>query len=311
MRKLLTLWIALVALAFAVPASAQLSGGLMFPGPGMPASSGGSGCTAATNFLARTSGLSGTETTAYTTMICGLVTDGVITGTMNGANSGSGACGSTLDALYIFATNSTTTANLNLCGTSYGLTQTGTITFSADHGYTGNGSTGVLDTGFIPSSATTPNFVQNSGSVGAYVLTNRTVAQNYISLGSGSGSSYRYVQPLIGSTTAGVELNGGTFGTVAATTAQGLLVASRTNSSNISAFRNNSSTDLGPSTDASSSVTSDSIKILALNNNGVATDFSADQIAAAYIGAGVSGATHVLIANRINAYMTALSINVY
>ena len=45
MSKLLTFLIALASIIFAVhsPASAQLAGGLMFPGPGTPASSGGGG----------------------------------------------------------------------------------------------------------------------------------------------------------------------------------------------------------------------------------------------------------------------------
>jgi hypothetical protein len=170
MRKLLTLWIALAAIVgISTSSFAQLNGGLMFPGPGTPATSGGAGCTAATNFLARTSGLSGTETTAYTTMICGLVTDGVITGNLSGATG----CGSVLDGLYIFATNTTTTANLNLCGTSYGLTQHGSVTFNADTGYTGDGTTGYFDTGFNPSTAG-GNFSLNSASIGSYILTNRT-----------------------------------------------------------------------------------------------------------------------------------------
>lgn len=47
MRKLLTLLIALASIAFGVwsPASAQLAGGLMFPGPGTPASAGGGWCS--------------------------------------------------------------------------------------------------------------------------------------------------------------------------------------------------------------------------------------------------------------------------
>ena len=72
-------------------------------------SGGGGGCSAATTFLARTSGLSGTETTAYTTMICGMITDGTW---------------SLFDGLYVFATNTKTTAKLNLVSTSYGLTRT-------------------------------------------------------------------------------------------------------------------------------------------------------------------------------------------
>src|SRR5882672_3340849 len=133
-----------------------------------------------TAFLARTSGLSGTETAAYKVLINGLVADGVF---------------SLLDALYILATNTTTTANLNLISTSFGLTQTGSVTFSADHGYNGDGSTGFLSTGFTPNVGGT-QLTQNSASLGVYVLTNRTTASvNMTDIGthigfSGSGSLY-------------------------------------------------------------------------------------------------------------------------
>ncbi len=277
----------------------------------LPLAKSSSGCSQATTFISRTSGLSGTETTAYTNLICGLVTDGVITGTVNGANSGAGACGSTLDALYIFATNTTTTANLNLCGTSYGLTTTAAPSFTADQGYTGNGTTQFLSTNFNPNTATTPNYVLNSASLGAYVRTNRTTAQNYVSIGAG-GTAYAYVQPLNVAATASVDMNGFSFPTFTVTTAQGFLVASRTNGSNTSVFRNASSTDLGPLGDISTSVPIVALSIGALNDSSSGNlDFSTDQISAAYIGAGVSGATHLLISNRINAYMTALGVNVY
>jgi hypothetical protein len=71
-------------------------------------------------FLARTSGLNAAHRNAYTALIDGLVTDGVWT---------------SLDALYITATDTTTNANLNLVSSSFPLTQTGTITFTADQGY--------------------------------------------------------------------------------------------------------------------------------------------------------------------------------
>ena len=82
---------------------------------------GSGGCSQATTFIARTSGLSGTESAAYTAMICGMVTDGTWT---------------LFDALYIFATNTTTSANLNLVSTNYNITVGVAPTFSADHGYT-------------------------------------------------------------------------------------------------------------------------------------------------------------------------------
>ena len=127
MRKLFTFLIALGAIAFAFIslASAQLAGGLMFPGPGMPAATSG-GCAQATTFIARTSGgMSTTEKTAMTTMICGLVTDGIITGNMNGAGpTGTSACGTgagTLDALWIFATDVRADGHLNLCSRRSGI----------------------------------------------------------------------------------------------------------------------------------------------------------------------------------------------
>ena len=44
------------------------------------------GCTAATNYLARTTGGNeGGNAANITTLICGLVTDGVITGNLSGA----------------------------------------------------------------------------------------------------------------------------------------------------------------------------------------------------------------------------------
>src|SRR5260370_657257 len=56
-------------------------------------------CAQATSFLARTSGLSGTQQTNYTTLICGLETDGI-------------GCSSKLDALYIMGAPDATTSLL-------------------------------------------------------------------------------------------------------------------------------------------------------------------------------------------------------
>lgn len=135
-------------------------------------------CSQATNFLARTSGLSTTERNAYITMICGLVTDGIITGSMSGSGSGATACGSLLDAFYILATNTTTTAALNLCSTTYSLTTTGSPTFTADQGYVGAASAH-LDTGFNPTTATSPNMASNNASVWGWSLGTFTASSDY------------------------------------------------------------------------------------------------------------------------------------
>jgi hypothetical protein len=234
------------------------------------------------------------------------VTDGIITGTMSGANSGAGACGSLLDALYIFATNTTTTANLNLCGTSYGLTQNGSVSFSADHGYTGDGSTGYFGTGFIANSATTPNYVLNSGSIGAYDLTSRTTSATMALMGGGA-SFQTYIIPF--DTNNIVALNDSAGNNVTApANAKGLWMLSRTAVSTEVEYHNGTSyASLSPT---SSSVPDNEMFILARRGAAPAS-FSTDQESSAFIGAGLTSGQVTAISNRINAYMTALGINVY
>lgn len=268
-------------------------------------SGGGGGCSQSTTFLARTSGLSGTETTAYTNMICGLVTDSIITGTMNGANSGAGACGSVLDALYVLATNNKTTAFLNLCGTSYGLTETVTVTCTVDVGCAGNGTTGFLNTGFNPSTATTPNFAQNSASLGVYIQNNRTTNAADVAIGASDagGSVYAYIQPL--QVTYQYDMNAGNFPSAANTSTRGAWAQTRTAVSTLAVYKNNATT-LTTSSGTSSAVVSQNLFILALNGSGGAGSLSADQISFAFIGAGLTSTQAFNINTRLNQFMVDL-----
>lgn len=275
-------------------------------------------CTQATNFLARTSGLSDTETTAYGVLICGLVTDGIITGTMNGANSGSGACGSILDALYILATNNTTTAALNLCGTSYSLVTLNSPTFAADQGYTGVGGVGcntstcgMLNTQFTPNSATTPNFSQNSSSFGSYNRTSSTTASTSVTIGSRSGTNANYFQSVSTTGSFNGEISGNTFSFVGSNAnRQGAYILTRTGAAAL-AFYKNGSTTLGSDTSASTAVTASTFTILAYGPPSAATDGTLDQISAAFIGAGLTSTQAFALNNRINAYMAALGVSIY
>ena len=101
-----------------------------------------SSCAQSTAFLARTSGLDATHTSAYANLICGLVTDGVW---------------AKLDVLYTFATQDSATALLNLVSTSFAATVVGTPTFAADGGYTGTAAVSpdvhYLESNFNPTDA--------------------------------------------------------------------------------------------------------------------------------------------------------------
>jgi hypothetical protein len=320
MRKLLTFVIALTGIAFgAMSIGIAHTDGIYNPGANSvndtqgidnPKATSGASCTPgtqATNFLARTSGLSGTETTAYCNLINGLVTDGIITGTLSGA----AGCGSVLDALYIVATNTTTTANLNLCGTSFGLVKTGTVTFTADVGYTGDGSTGFLDTQWIPITNAV-NFTLNSASIGAYIQTNQVTADASVIMGSATTGEFSYMSPMNTGSVFTFNVNDNTFTGPANTTAKGAWAASRTSSSQINLYKNGSTTPFGANAAASSTaLPSSNMLLLALSNNGTPAVFTTYQGSAFFMGGGLTSTQAVAINNRINAYMTALGHAVY
>jgi hypothetical protein len=249
-----------------------------------------------TAFLARTSGLSGTETAAYKALINGLVADGNF---------------ALLDALYIFATNTTATANLNLVSTSYGLTQNGTVAFSADHGYAGDGSTGYLDTGFVPSTAA-GNYTQNSASHGTYILTPRITGATYAAMGTTAPSTSisSELVPWWTDNNTYSAVNGG-GAAAAATTVKGMWAISRTGTNTAERYLNGSPNlaDLNPS----GALPNLSFLILVRRNaiSGVASDFSTDQSSAVFMGGGLNATQAGQVSARINAYMTALGINVY
>ena len=88
-------------------------------------------CSQATAYLARTTGGNeGGNAVNITALICGLVTDGLITGTLTGR----AIAVQKLDALYILAQQNAADALLNLCGTSYSLIPANSPTFTTYRG---------------------------------------------------------------------------------------------------------------------------------------------------------------------------------
>ena len=185
-------------------------------------------CSQSTAFFARTSGLSSTEISAYDTMICGLVTDGIVTGTLTGV----AGCGTHLDALYILSTNTPATAALNICGTGLGLTVNGAPQFTPDQGYTGTGHVAdYLATGFVPSTASSPNWQLNSAHFGIYIQTNRTTPCDCVDIGTNdfTGTAYSDFVPNYRTNGMWAEVNRNDFPIVASPpSTQAMWVASRT-----------------------------------------------------------------------------------
>jgi len=247
-----------------------------------------------TAFLARTSGLSATETNAYRALINGLVADGIW---------------SLLDIFYIFATNTRTTALLNLINSSFTATEHGTVSFTADQGYTGDNSTFYLDTGW--QSTNGPNFSQNSAAFGCYILSSTSTATE-VAMGQDViwYDVLFYPQQTLGN--LGASITSTTPGTLAVANASdvGQYSALRTGATASAIYKNGSATPVATSADGSKAPSANNLFIFALNQGSPANLYRR-QMSAAWVGGGMTAAQVIQLQSRINAYMTALGINVY
>lgn len=232
------------------------------------------------------------NTAAVIALVCGLVADGTY---------------SLLDGLYVFATSSQANALKNWAGpSSHNLTLHGTCTFTAGNGFTGDASSCYLDPSFIPSSAA-GRWAQNSASFGSCILTYRTTATNYIPIGGSDGAShFAYMQgPRNSGGNIGVVLNNSTQTNIAAASSQGSWVASRTGASVFAAYKN--AANIGNPNTTSTGMPTVSLSIMADNNNGTQIQYTADQVAYSFFGAGLSSTQVTAVYNRLAAYLQAVS----
>ena len=132
-----------------------------------------SGSPEVTQFLARTSGLDSTHIAAYTALIDGLVADGIW---------------AKIDALYIFATQTSGNALVNLKSSSYLATISGSLTHTADDGYTMAGGSNYVNTGFNASTAGA-GYQQNNAHMSVWMFNNNGSMGGTVGTISGSTSS--------------------------------------------------------------------------------------------------------------------------
>jgi hypothetical protein len=239
-----------------------------------------------TAFLARTSGLDATHTNAYKALINGLVSDSLF---------------SLFDVLYIYATQDSTTALLNLISVTYSGTNANSLTFTADRGYTGDGTSAhYINLGINPSTATTPQFTQNSAHISAWNLVNAAAAQVLFSDSTASGGTNIY--PRYSNDNIYVRLNESPAGNVSTTTdARGCYLASREASNSQIAYKNGVS--LGSTSNASQAVANASLTALGESSSG-----SNWQAAMSSAGAALNATQQLNFYNRLRTYMTAVGV---
>ena len=247
-------------------------------------------------YLARTvGGNEGGNGANIATLIDGLVSDGVW---------------AKLDALYVLAQQNATDALLNLVGTSYGMTTVGllkdvpSLRSAPFTSYVGFGPfvAQYLATGFNPSTATSPQFTQNSASFGVWTIASvvEPVSQMGNSIAGSSGESHIYNDFTDGNFYA--RLNNATVGGVPVPGTKGLFVGDRASSSAVVPYWNGTA-------QASQSSTSQA----PLNSPfdvGAATGAGStgQQLSAAFIGASLGAAGQLALYNRLRTYMTSIGV---
>ena len=283
-----------LALALALLATPAWADGLSAPiaipqnAPGAamsfpPQTAVGGGCSQATAFLGR---VSTTYTTAYTTMICGMVTDGTW---------------AHLDALWVLATDTSATALTNLVSSSYPLTNV-SATFTANTGYASPATGDYLSTTYNFSTGTA--FTQNDASMGVWTLETSCLALR--ALEDSAASNYEMVLPCFASS-AYTWLNAGTAqGSIAISNfGAGLISFERqTGTANtITGYQNGSS----GGTTASTSAAPGSATLRVLGQNG---GFTAN-IGAVFIGGSLGSAGQASFYSRLHIFLNTVNATSY
>lgn len=256
---------------------------------------GGGGCPDSVTFLARGT-FDGTHTTAYQNLICGLNTDGI------------GIFTAQWDVLVILGTQNTTVAALNLPSTSFSPTPNGSPSFTADRGYTGvdASSTVYLDTNYNPI-LNAVNVSQDSAHLSVWSNTN-------VTSGASGGSCIAGLSSSIGSRIFPKYNDGNFYSDVNVAVTNSMIVAQASSIGHFIGNRSAAGAEQGyyngssviTSTQASATMVSTDIVVLASNSTGVISFGCANQISAYSIGASLTAGHATNFYNRLRTFGTAL-----
>lgn len=236
----------------------------------------GGGCTEATNYLL---GLTTSYTTAYTTMICGMVSDGDF---------------SKFERLYVLATDNSTNALKDII-TGAAASITGTAAFTANNGYVS--TNGTLNTGFNYSTGT--KYTQNSAALLAWT-TGGATADNGCPIGEAAGAFDIYMQVYsFGGSIEGAVNGGGATAAVASAT--GLSSMDRSASNLVTNYRDGSSVGTGATTSSTPSNTT------AQGFQCAGGTFYNENVAMIGVSGSLGAAAQLRVYNRIHTFLTAVN----
>lgn len=216
-----------------------------------------------------------------------------------------------LDVLWVLSAHDSQAARLNWKNpSSYTLTAVNSPTFTADRGYTGNGTTSYVNTGWAPNNGV--NFTSTSAMFGIYVLSGADAASGSVTAmgGNDAGIGRTYIRPYTAADTmqGGITTNGtGTFSPLSpsSSTRLGFTLFDRVSNTNIKIYRNGVLRLSPVSTNAT--LSSAALYLGARNGNGTASEFMASDniFSLALCGGSLSEQQHAALYNISQTYLRA------
>jgi hypothetical protein len=208
---------------------------------------------------------------------------------------------SLLDAVWFMAAHDEQAGRLNWKDpASFTLSEQGVITFTVDRGWQGNGTTGYLNTGWIPATHGV-NYQQNDASAGGFV---QLAVLGGLGGALSGGLTGPILQVLRGDGNRINSLFVAGTGLAPAISSEGFYVTRRT-ASDAQQMLTNGTID-ATNTAASSTRPAVALYIGARNNNGTADLFSQNRLAMFFTAAAMSAAQQLSLYNTTQAYMTAV-----
>lgn len=183
--------------------------------------------------------------------------------------------------------------------------------FTIDRGMTGNGTTSYMNTLFVPSVGTN-KYLQNSAHVGFYNRTNQA-ALGMITMGAANSGIAAQLEIILKWSDGMMYLSlndaGDHAGVAGAADTSGIWISSRIAAGTASLYRN--ATLFASNGQASTGVPNFAVPVDAgINATGTAFAFATNQIAAAFIGGGLTAPEVAAFTTALQTYMTAIGANV-
>lgn len=218
-----------------------------------------------------------------------------------------------LDALYLLAAADAQAARLNWCGANYNISAVNGPSFTTDRGYTGNGSSAYLETGFNPNTASGAKYSRDSAHIALWDRTNRAASSTSIEMGLLNGISFQtHINARwtgnIGLSRVNQAVSGQLGPSVASSS--GCYIATRTGSGAQALYKDGNLLVSNTTASVALSLANDSFVILAAKPaGGSPSSNTSDQLAYASIGGGLADADQLALYGAINTYLTAIGAN--